>query len=98
MFSTSNTLEVRRNSQVVLDCNVTSRTPVLSYMWRHNGQVVKLPQRRVTIATNGSLVIEKITSKSRRDDSGLYECHVTNAYGTFIRAMLNVVIVSQLCF
>ncbi|KAH3835648.1 protogenin-like isoform X3 [Dreissena polymorpha] len=92
VFSTINTLEVKKNSHVVIDCNVTSRAPVLSFTWRHNGQIIKLPQKRVFMATNGSLVIDKITSKSRRDDSGLYECHVTNALGAFIRAMINVVI------
>ncbi|XP_052794464.1 protogenin-like isoform X1 [Mya arenaria] len=88
VHTTKNLLEVRKNSKVVLDCNVTSTSSVLEYTWKKDGQNIKLPQKRVSISSNGSLIIEKFLSKRQRDDSGLYECFVSNANGEFIGAQI----------
>lgn len=89
--SSSSRLEVRKNSRIIIDCRFTSDVTNTSVSWTKDGQVLE-PQKRVYVALNGSLIIEKLLYKPRksRDDSGLYECFVTNDYGTFIGRQLEV--------
>jgi len=96
--TSTNVIAVLRNSHVVLDCNVTSTSPITHFSWRKDGQNLKLPQKRVFLSSNGSLTIEKFLNRRQRNDAGLYECYATNKNGTLIGAQIYVYSYSKAAF
>ncbi|XP_053405794.1 protogenin-like isoform X2 [Mercenaria mercenaria] len=87
----ANTIEVLKNSRLVINCPITSDISNITISWTKDG-IVLLPQKRVYVALDGSLIIEKFLKKRRksRDDTGFYECYATNSYGTFIGRQVEV--------
>ncbi|XP_060603445.1 protogenin-like [Ruditapes philippinarum] len=88
----ANTIEVLKNSRLAIDCPITSEDKVhTDVSWTKDGVTV-LPQKRVYVASNGSLIIEKFLNKRKksRDDTGFYECYATNSFGTFIGRQVEV--------
>lgn len=91
-------LVTQKNKHVVIDCPVISNARILEYFWTKDGVDI-IPQKRVDIAANGSLIITKIINKRRkgRNDTGYYECYARNKHGTFIGQQLDLIIASKLC-
>ena len=84
----------QKNGQLTVNCHVTSQSPILEYDWFKDGEKI-VPQKRVYIASNGSLIFSKLVSKKRKSDTGHYDCYATNEFGTLIGAQVDILIESK---
>nr|KAG5691262.1 hypothetical protein BaRGS_015230 [Batillaria attramentaria] len=94
---------VNRRLPLSLDCPVVSdednpEFADLAYEWKKDGNSVKSrsPRSRVHVYNNGTLHIRKVVHRKKEgrvvDDGGLYECFVTNNFGTVLAHRINVVV------
>ncbi|KAL3886696.1 hypothetical protein ACJMK2_026675 [Sinanodonta woodiana] len=60
-----------------LDCPVDANPPVYQFVWTKNGQIVDFAPSKLTLALNGSLLINKV----EESDAGNYRCTAISSVG-----------------
>lgn len=79
----SKNVTIRRGESVTIDCTVIGDIPI-EVQWMHNSDRLDLSNHRLSIGeikTDNGLKSQLSVANSDRQDSGVYRCTASNAYG-----------------
>lgn len=76
-------MTIRRGESVTIDCTVIGDNPI-EVQWMHNSDRLDMSNHRLSIGeikTDNGLKSQLSIANSDRQDSGVYRCTASNAYG-----------------
>lgn len=79
----SKNVTIRRGESVTIDCTVIGDNPI-EVQWMHNSDRLDMSNHRLSISeikTDNGLKSQLSVANSDRQDSGVYRCTASNAYG-----------------
>ncbi|KAK3094895.1 hypothetical protein FSP39_007610 [Pinctada imbricata] len=87
----------QKNGKLWLNCSVTtngSQHGPLEVSWYKDGKKINF-DKRLQLVQNGSLFFKRVLNRKRKNDTGLYECHVKNNIGSIIAKRVNLKVTSK---
>lgn len=87
LIKKSYTIIAQKNSPLYINCSVSSKVAIKSFVWKKNGNPI-VSRSRIKIQPNRSLYFREVVHRrkkgKKRNDEGIYECFVENEYGTVL--------------